>query len=370
MPSKTTKKKLKFLNKKEQSDLTQSIQTEKKNISQDFKHEFITIYSAYLIHFPVRKTVFTVAVNLSKFFVLTSVFLDKILGYFTEFGKKQNRYAELQMAWYLFTGKVLNITTRTDTDELLQNYVSEIKTNCDHATDTDIRIFLSCFMKSILDFFFKISIKIKSQQRGKSSVPIQKNFDDTSLYRIAGAAIKRMIRKRFSSKYLKRLTKQRQEKMTEERSLLRKLCLSKTEKKAFVHKLPVGFLSLDKGNLLVVKSPILNFVRVLTKEIGTNINNTAYSRLGCKMTHVAKLKLSNNKGLQFMFCSCVKSASSCNTLTHSELTTIYKELADKLFNTIVNEFVKRDKFTQNSTAQLMLRDKLKSIAHDRQTQKN
>ena len=65
------------------------------------------------------------------------------------------------MACYLLTGKVLNIATGTN---IFQNYVQGIKANCKSGSEADLRNFLSCFLKSILDYFLKISIQIKEQK--------------------------------------------------------------------------------------------------------------------------------------------------------------------------------------------------------------
>ena len=116
---KTLKKKLNFLNNRERSDLSSSILKEKETPSANFKQRFLTSFDGYLNHFPVRKMLFTISVNLPGFLVLTFIFLEKLLGGFGEFGKKQNKYSELQMAWYLFTGKELNIATWTNIDTLL-----------------------------------------------------------------------------------------------------------------------------------------------------------------------------------------------------------------------------------------------------------
>ena len=63
-----------------------------------------------------------------------------------------------------------------------------------------------------------------------------------------------------------------------------------------------------------------------------------------------------------MFCACVQPIPQCESQDNKAVTSVYTEFSEKLFDTIVNEFIKRDKFLNNRTAQLMLRDKLKFYA--------
>lgn len=65
-------------------------------------------------------------------------------------------------------------------------------------------------------------------------------------------------------------------------------------------KLPPGIYYLDRGNLLIVKKPILNFVRVIIKKVCESVNNESLKKLGLKMTKVAKLKLCDRQ-TKFMF---------------------------------------------------------------------
>lgn len=135
-------------------------------------------------------------------------------------------------------------------------------------------------------------------------------------------------------------------------------------------KLPTGFITYDKGNLLVVRPSVLNFVGVFAREISTTVNTAAYAKLGGQMSKIAKLKLANNKGLKTMFCSCVKKALGCDSLNNDIMLSIHKEFSSKIFSTLMNEFIKRDKFIRNSTAQLMLRDKLKFFANCKQDKRS
>ena len=183
--------------------------------------------------------------------------------------------------------------------------------------------------------------------------------DAVSAYRIAGSNLLRMIKKRKSAKYLKRLTKKRQAAIHLELCLLQSLHYSEQEKQNT--DLPFGIQYLDRGNLLIVKKPILNFVNVLIKNVCGNVNMESYKLLGSKMTQVAKLKVGDRQ-TKSMFYACVKLAAGKIALDTHSLQLICLEYSTKVFNTLVNEYIKRDKFIQKNTAQLMLRDKLKYFA--------
>ena len=179
-----------------------------------------------------------------------------------------------------------------------------------------------------------------------------------------------MMKKRKSHRYCKRLSSIKKILLATELNILKSMCLTNSEKEAIKGTLPTGFTSYDKGNLLVVRPVILNIVRLLIKEISSNISSSAYSKLGCRMMKIARIKLTNNKGLKDMFCTCIQSIPRCVSEDNNVISSIYKEFSDKLFNTIGNEFIKRDKFLNNRTAQLMLRDKLKFYASSKQDKKH
>ena len=219
--------------------------------------------------------------------------------------------------------------------------------------------------------FLKYALKTKS--KGINSTLHVKYYvphvDDTSLYRISGAVIHIMMKKRKSSRYLTRLSTKKKLAFSTELDILKNMCLSKSEKERVKDTLPSGFASFDKGYSLVMRRVILNIARLLVKEISLNTSSPAYSKLGCRMLKVAKLKWTNNKGLKDMFCTCVYSIPECKSQMNETTASLYKEFSDKLFNTTANEFIKRDKFLTNNTAQLMLRDKLKFYASAKQDSK-
>ena len=287
------KKRLGFLKKAERNKLIESFKLEKKNNALNFSHVFYFVSQDYIKHFPTRQSIFSIAVTLPKFTSLTELLLDKILEIFVQFEKKTNKYAQLQLAWYHYTGKVLNGHTNTIVDHVVIDLLSEIQKQCTTATQMNKRIFLSCIMKSLLDYFLKLIHELKLKQKSKTSQVYRKvNFDNTSLYKIAGALIRKMIKKRESPKYTKRLIPAKQTIVKKEIHILKSLCLSKQEKDKIKHLLPVGFNAYDRGNLLVIHTHILNFVRVLAREISTTVNKAAYAKLGSKMSKVAKLKIS------------------------------------------------------------------------------
>ena len=70
-----------------------------------------------------------------------------------------------------------------------------------------------------------------------------------------------------------------------------------------------------------------------------------------------------------MFCSCVRKVTGCDSTYNNAILNVHKEFSSKTFNTMMNEFIKGDKFLGNNTAQLMLRDKLKFYANKKQSAK-
>lgn len=141
---------------------------------------------------------------------------------------------------------------------------------------------------------------------------------------------------------------------------------SKEEKQSI--ELPSGVRYLDRGNLLIVKKPILNFVKVIIKNVCGSVNAPSHKRLGLKMTQVAKLKVCDRQ-MKSMFCACVKLAAVNVSLQAQNVHLLCSEFSTKIFNTLVNEYIKRDKFIQKNSAQLMLRDKLKFFAAQSQSKK-
>ena len=81
----------------------------------------------------------------------------------------------------------------------------------------------------------------------------------------------------------------------------------------------------NTGNLLVIQTPILNFVQVLAREIWTTVNTPADAKLGSKMSKVAKLKLANDKGLKVMFCLCVREVNKCVSTYNNVILNVQKE---------------------------------------------
>ena len=365
------KKRLSYMKTDDRNKLTESLKSQKRRYVSNFPGIFYDVYKDYVKHFPTRDAIFSTGVSLQPFLNLTEHLFDKISDIFVEKAKTTNKFAHLQLAWYHYTGHVLNRNTLTDTDQVVTDLLQEIQQQCKEATEMDKHVFLSCVMKAFIDYFLKLTLELKSKDKqNKTQVYVRVNFDNTSLYKIAGALTRQMIKKRQSPKYTKRLSAAKVTIINQEIDILKAMCFSKEEKDSIKHTLPVGFNAYDRGNLLVMKQPIINFVRVLAREISTTVNKAAYVNLGSKMSKVAKLKLTSNKGLKVMFCSCVRKVSGCDCTHNIAILNVHKEFTTKTFNTLMNEFIKRDKFLQNSTAQLMLRDKLKFYANKRQQKKS
>ena len=104
--------------------------------------------------------------------------------------------------------------------------------------------------------------------------------------------------------------------MQHELHLLQTLHYSKEEKPSI--ELPPGVRFLDRGKLLIVKKPILNFVKMIIKNVCGSVNSQSYKQFGLKMTQGAKLKMCNRQ-TQSMFCACVKLAAGNLSLPECKL---------------------------------------------------
>ena len=227
-------------------------------------------------------------------------------------------------------------------------------------SEEDVRIYFSCVLKSFLDFYLHVIYKLKSHKKLSTNTE-QKvcKVDDTSVYRIAGSNLMRMIKKRRSSKFHGRFTMKRQAVLKKKLNILEQLYMSNSEKES--EKLPHGIKFLDRGNLLIVKKPIFNFARSIIRKVCVDVNRHSHQRLGLKMSQIAKLKLFDRQ-TKNMFLACLKLLSGDKSLDLQFISGLYNEYCTKIINTLLNEYVKKDKFIHNNTAQLMLRDKLKFFA--------
>ena len=67
-----------------------------------------------------------------------------------------------------------------------------------------------------------------------------------------------------------------------------------------------------------------------------------------------------------MFFDCSRQVSGTISFSDSVIQNVNKEFTEKLFNTLSNEFLKKLKFLSVNKAQVMLRDKLKVLAFQKQ----
>ena len=360
---KKTKKKLKFLDKENRNNLKDGIINGRKKYAKEFKEQFHGSYVGYLEDFPERKQLFENATKMICFITLAKLMLIQITEMFLQCASTSNKYAIFQMMWYSFTGKVLNLNCGINfIDNLITTYRLSMRQSNKALKDCDIHVqaYLSCFMKSLMDFFLHVSYKLKSNEpplQRTAGKPV--NVDSVSVYRIAGANLHCMIKKRKSSKFVSRLTKKHQKSIQSELYLLQQLHFSDEEKQKC--QLPAGLKFLDRGSLLIVKKPIFNFTRLIIRRVCNCVNKESHKKLGLQMTRIAKLKF-NDRESKSMFLACVKLASGNKSLQYEDVCNLFTELCNKVFNTLINEYVKRDKFMQKDTAQLMLRDKLKFFA--------
>ena len=233
------------------------------------------------------------------------------------------------------------------------------------SNDKDFRVYMSCVLRTAINCFQKIIITCKRSKGKKTPVPtrVVTSYDDTSLHRMAGAMLRKMLRKRFSDKYYRRLTAKRQHLTKSESNLLRPMCLSKAEKQSLTTKLPVGFQVLDKEHLLVLKPRILQFVRHFSILFKTNVNSQKYSSLGSQMFKIAKKNKNKKKTRQHELCFLVMPKMCVEILLFQRtLSRMCTPNSQRNCNTMANEYMKKVKFLSLTAAQVMLRDKLKVYA--------
>ena len=109
--SSKSKKQLKFPDKEKQNKLKEKISSGKTYYAKEFEQHFLKCYPSYLEHFPCIKTLFDAAVKMEHFVMFTELLLLHISDVFSECNRKSNKYAQFQMSWYTFSGKVLNYNT-------------------------------------------------------------------------------------------------------------------------------------------------------------------------------------------------------------------------------------------------------------------
>ena len=263
------KKSLKFLKKSERKLLIGSIKKEKQLFCDNLQKCLGKEFTEYLKHLPLRKSVFVSANNYLSSNGVPEHLFDKLIHIFSSFNKGGSKYSKFQLEWYIFSGQCLDRTTHSAFDDILKTFEQTVLVSVPGSNAKDFRVYMSCVLRVAVNCFQKLIIANKQTKKNDSTASAHTvaSFDDTSLYRMAGAMVRRMLRKRFSPKYFKRLTSKRQDLTKLESKLLRLMCLSKTEKMSSSSTLPVGFQVLDKGPLLVLK-PCL-FVLVALRPMST-----------------------------------------------------------------------------------------------------
>ena len=358
------KKSLKFLKKSERKLLSDCIKKEKQSFVQNLRICIENEYKDYLKHFPLRQSVFLSGNNSTWFNEVSDNLFDALINIFDSVKKGGSKYSKFQLKWYTFSGKCLDKTTQSAFDAILIQYEQTVLESVPGSGEKDFRIYMSCVLRLAINCFQKIIIACKRSNAKKTPVTtrVVSSYDDTSLHRMAGAMLRKMLRKRFSNKYYRRLTLKRQLLTKHESKLLRLMCLTKAEKQSANNKLPVGFQVLDRGHLLVLKPRILQFVRHFSILFRTNVNSLKYTSLEPQLFKIAKLITMNSKTTRTMFMDSAYSVCGKTTLPEDAIQNVYKEFTEKIFNTMANEHLKKVKFLSLTTAQVMLRDKLKVYA--------
>ena len=123
------KKRLSYMKTDDRNKLTESLKSQKRRYVSNFPGIFYDVYKDYVKHFPTRDAIFSTGVSLQPFLNLTEHLFDKISDLFVEKAKTTNKFAHLQLAWYHYTGHVLNRNTRTDTDQVVTDLLQKYSNN-------------------------------------------------------------------------------------------------------------------------------------------------------------------------------------------------------------------------------------------------
>ena len=225
--AKRVKKMLSYMKTDDRNKITEPLKSQKRRYVSNFPGIFYVVYKDYVKHFRTRDAIFSTGVSLQPFLNLTEHLFDKISDIFVEKAKTTNKFAHLQLAWYHYTGHVLNRNTGTDTDQVVTDLLLEIQQQCKEAKEMDVRVFLSCVMKAFIDYFLKLPLELKPKDKqNKTQVYVRINFDNTSLYKIEGSLTRQMIKKRKSPKYTKILSATKVTIINQEIDILKAMCFS------------------------------------------------------------------------------------------------------------------------------------------------
>ena len=130
---------------------------------------------------------------------------DTLINIFNSVEKGGSEYSKFQLAWYTFSGKCLDKTTHSALDAALKNSEKTVLKCMPGSNDKEFRVYISCVLRTAINCFQKIIITCKRSKGKKMPVPtrVVTSFSDTSLHRMAGAMLRKTLRKRFSDKYYK-----------------------------------------------------------------------------------------------------------------------------------------------------------------------
>ena len=109
--SSKSNRQLKFLDKEKRNKLKEKISSGKQYYAKEFEQHFLKCYQLSGTFSLQKKTLFDAAVKMEHFVMFTELLLLHISDIFSECNRKSNKYAQFQMSWYTFSGKVLNYNT-------------------------------------------------------------------------------------------------------------------------------------------------------------------------------------------------------------------------------------------------------------------
>lgn len=324
---KRDKKKIRTLTMKELTELGNKLKEKRVNcwifVAEKLgKQPVINHYESY------RKLI---QIILDERYIQLRSFVDEMYTSYIELirkiGKeiKKDRKAHLTIRWANSLHKFLD-------SKACRSVYSGIPTEI--ASESTIRAVTGIIHSLVYDFAQTESYSCSQSDDLKQSVAAE---EDTSLYRISGAALSQMIRLRkdtLSAKKGKRkITTKTRSQMESELDLLLKL------KESDKTNLPESFRLLDEGNLTVVKENFLCFVREADQNIREHVNESKLKKHKGKLFEVAHLNVFIDKELINSFkWSVEKCGVHAEKYNSAAVEKVFSDMLHELCHTRTKEF--------------------------------
>ena len=219
--------------------------------------------------------------------------------------------------------------------------------------------------RSVFDFMNSRAVHVQLPSQGETNhsreavvVRSPKNADDVALFRLSGACVMRMIKKRL--KIVNGHAKCRKETMARSQ---REIDILRSYEARDKLKLPAAYLYLDRGHLFALDPAFLPFLQTLDETFKTHVNHQSFIELEKDLFMLGKAAMRSDKNSEAVFNSCCESLSLETTLYNSDVRAVYREFLDKYSNTRCNDFLKSMvELDGDKSQKVMLRDKLKAMS--------